>query len=133
MTRAIALPAVLLKARLPLPDRPPRLNVPVDAKARLLAALTAAVLFSRALELAKTSVPALIIVVPVKVLEPLSTNMPGPACVKEPEPLMTPANVLLSKQSKTSAPLSTMLPATLPTVPPLPICRLPALIVVPPV
>jgi hypothetical protein len=33
----------------------------------------------------------------------------------------------------TSAALSTMLPATLPVAPPLPICSVPALIVVPPV
>ena len=48
-------------------------------------------------------------------------------------PLMTPRKVSASLRLKTRVPLSTMSPATLPVVPPSPICSVPALIVVPPV
>ena len=46
---------------------------------------------------------------------------------------MMPAKVTLSVRLKTRAALSVTLPAIEPVVPPLPICRVPAVMVVPPV
>jgi len=64
---------------------------------------------------------------------PVSVVTPVPACVREPLPVIAPAKETTSLRLKTSPALLVMLPATLPAVPPSPICRVPALIVVPPV
>jgi hypothetical protein len=53
--------------------------------------------------------------------------------VSVPEPLTAPAKVEVSLRLNTRAALSVTFPAMLPLAPPLPICSVPALIVVPPV
>ena len=58
--------------------------------------------------------------------------MPVPAWVREPVPETTPPKVTLSERLKASAPLSRTLPVIEPVVPPLPTCRVPAEMVVPP-
>ena len=78
------------------------------------------------------SVPALIVVPPEYVLAPVRIVVPAPAWFSVPVPLTTPAYVRELLRLKISALLSVMLPATAPVVPPLPICSVPALIVVPP-
>ena len=66
---------------------------------------------------------------------PVRVVVPVPACVSVPLPLMTPATVSASLRLKISVPpLTTSGPApSVPVVPPLPICSVPALIVVAPV
>ena len=59
--------------------------------------------------------------------------MPVPELGERPVPEMTPAKVRASARLKISVPLLVTLPVIEPVVPPLPICRVPALIVVPPV
>lgn len=59
--------------------------------------------------------------------------MPVPALVREPVPEIAPAKVRLSERAKARVPLVTTSPERLPVVPPLPTCRVPAEIVVPPV
>src|SRR5437762_3353461 len=78
-------------------------------------------------------VPEDTLVIPEYVLFPVSTNVPEPDWVKEPEPETTPAKVMESERLKASAALFVTLPAMLPVVPPLPTCRTPAEMVVPPV
>ena len=58
--------------------------------------------------------------------------MPVPICCSEPVPETTPAKVMLSEWSKARIALSVTLPAIEPVVLPLPICSVPAEIVVPP-
>ena len=53
--------------------------------------VAATVLLSKALPLASTSEPPLIVVGPENVLELLSVSEPLPALVRLPEPLITPA------------------------------------------
>jgi hypothetical protein len=66
-------------------------------------------------------------------LAPLSVSVPVPAWVTIPAvPEMTPAKVMLSERLKVSVPVLATLPVIEPVVPPLPICRIPALMVVPP-
>ncbi|CAJ0895306.1 hypothetical protein R20233_03914 [Ralstonia sp. LMG 32965] len=60
-------------------------------------------------------------------------NVPAPDCTRLPAPLMLPAYVTASLRLKASVPLLTMLPATEPVVPPLPICSVPVVMVVAPV
>ena len=80
-----------------------------------------------------TSVPASTLVGPVYVLLAVSMVMPLPISHTPPVPEITPGNVTVSHRSKASVPLSVTLPTMTPVVPPLPSCRVPALMVVPPV
>jgi hypothetical protein len=66
------------------------------------------------------------------VLDPVSVTAPVPAKVTEPVPLMLPPKITASLWSNTRAELLVMSPVMLPVVLPLPICSVPALIVVPP-
>jgi hypothetical protein len=59
--------------------------------------------------------------------------VPKPICDTDPLPEMTPAKVIVSLRSKTSAPLSVTLPTMPPVAPPSPGCEIPDAIVVPPV
>ena len=59
--------------------------------------------------------------------------MPPPLFWTAPVPEMFPPNVTLLVRLKTNAPLFVTSPAIDPVVPPLPICNVPAAIVVPPV
>ena len=78
-------------------------------------------------------VPALIPVLPLKGLAPVSVSVPAPSLMSVPEPLIAPSNVRLPARLITSTPLFTTLPLpSVPVVPPLPTCKVPALIVVPP-
>jgi hypothetical protein len=63
---------------------------------------------------------------------PVSTVVPAPIWLMAPVPLRTPPTSSVSDRLNASAPLLTTSPAMLPVLPPLPICRVPALIVVPP-
>ena len=63
---------------------------------------------------------------------PVKVTMPALISRTLPEPLMLPAKVMLSERLKASTPLSRTLPMMEPVVPPLPICRVPAAMVVPP-
>jgi hypothetical protein len=65
-------------------------------------------------------------------LVPVSVTVALPMSSRLPEPLISPAKVMLSERLKARTPLSTTLPVIEPVVPPLPICRVPALMVVPP-
>ena len=56
-----------------------------------------------------------------------------PVWLTVPVPETFPAKVRVPVRSKAMAPLSTTFPTMLPVAPPLPICRVPALMVVPPV
>ena len=59
-------------------------------------------------------------------------SVPAPCLSTEPVPLMTAAEGELSVRLKIRAALSMTLPVIEPVVPPLPICRVPAAMVVPP-
>ena len=59
-------------------------------------------------------------------------RVPAPCLSTEPVPLMLPSKVMLSERLKIRAALSVTLPVIEPVVPPLPICRVPAAMVVPP-
>ncbi len=59
--------------------------------------------------------------------------VPVPSCVTLPVPLIGAAKPAAFDRSMTSAALSTMGPFTMPVVPPLPSCSVPALMVVVPV
>ena len=59
--------------------------------------------------------------------------VPLPFCWKAPVPDMAPSKVNTSERLIANVPLSTTSPAIDPLAPPLPSCRVPALIVVPPV
>ncbi|KGD58782.1 outer membrane autotransporter barrel 6 domain protein [Burkholderia pseudomallei] len=67
-------------------------------------------------------------------MAPVSVVVPVPICWIPPVPEITPLTVpALSLRLKISVPLSTTFPTMLPEVPPLPSCKAPAEIVVPPV
>ena len=66
-------------------------------------------------------------------MAPLSVNVPEPALVTDPLPLITPAYEKSLDRLKASAALLSTSPVMLPLVPPTPIRRVPALMVVPPV
>ena len=78
------------------------------------------------------SVPILIVVPPMYVLFPVRINVPLPACTKAPAPVTTPPKVTESLRPNAKVPLFVILPTMLPVVPPLPICSVHALMVVPP-
>ena len=59
--------------------------------------------------------------------------VPVPSCAKAPDPEMTPPKVNVSERLMAKMPLLVTLPAIEPLAPPLPSCRVPPLIVVPPV
>jgi hypothetical protein len=63
---------------------------------------------------------------------PVSVVVPAPICVTRPVPEMTPAKLRALERLKTSVPLSTTSPVIEPVVPPLPSCRVPPEMVVPP-
>ena len=63
---------------------------------------------------------------------PVSVVVPVPICCSEPVPETTPAKVMLSERSKVRIALSETFPVIDPDVAPLPICSVPAEIVVPP-
>ena len=77
--------------------------------------------------------PAATLTLPIDEPTPVSVRVPLPAWVSAPVPLSTPAKLVGSERSNTSVALSSTLPAMLPVVPPLPTCKVPALMVVPPV
>ncbi|MOA40380.1 hypothetical protein D3C78_1622480 [compost metagenome] len=62
-----------------------------------------------------------------------STRVPLPFCCTAPLPDTTPAKVKTSLRLNTRLLLLVILPATEPVAPPLPICSVPALMLVPPV
>ena len=74
-----------------------------------------------------------IVVVPVKVLLPVSVRVPEPFWARLPVPLITPLKVTLLLRLNTREALSVMLPASEPVAPPLPIRNVPPAIVVVPV
>src|SRR5258708_2090041 len=80
-----------------------------------------------------TSMPLLTVVLPEYVSVLGSISVPVPCCTSEPDPLMTPPKLTLSAWLKAIVPLSVTLPNSDPLVPPLPICSVPALMVVGPV
>jgi hypothetical protein len=65
-------------------------------------------------------------------LAPVRTISPVPVCCTEPVPEMMPLKIAVVDRAKASVALLTMLPLSEPLVP-APICRVPPLIVVPPV
>ena len=77
--------------------------------------------------------PPVMVVRPVKVLSPLRVSAPEPSLVRVPVPLMSPARVWALERRMVRLALSTISPATEPVKPPLPSCRVPALMVVTPV
>ncbi|CAM5204718.1 hypothetical protein BTHI11S_06332 [Bosea thiooxidans] len=58
--------------------------------------------------------------------------MPAPVLVRLPEPEIVPPKLKSSSRLKISEPLLVTVPEIEPEVPPFPICKVPALIVVPP-
>ncbi len=62
----------------------------------------------------------------------MSVSVPDPAWVTEPEPEMVPSKVTSSERLKTRAPSLATSPVMAPVLPPLPICSVPAEMVVPP-
>ena len=64
---------------------------------------------------------------------PLKVSAPLPDWVRLPVPLITPLRATASERLTTRAALLSTLPAMLPLAPPAPNCKLPALMVVPPV
>ena len=87
----------------------------------------------RAVALFSLRTPALSKAIPVKLFVPPNKSVPVPACSMLPLPeISAEKHAPLSERSKTKRPLSRMLPTTPPVVPLLPNCRVPALIVVPP-
>jgi len=56
------------------------------------------------------SIPALIVVVPDKLLFAVNTNVPTPDWTKLPGPLITPLKVTVSLRSKAKVPLSVTFP-----------------------
>ena len=83
----------------------------------------------------RRKVPALMVVVPLKVLSAVSVKVPVPICNKAPEPLITPEYVSASDLLNQTCDLFevTTLPSKLPLVALLPICKTPASNSVPPV
>src|SRR5262249_28314734 len=80
-----------------------------------------------------TSLPAEIIVPPVYVFVPVRNVIPVPRCSKTPVPEMLASLAATQKQRSTErTPLFTTLPVMLPVLPPLPNCRVPDEINVPP-
>ena len=78
-------------------------------------------------------VPPLRVTVPVKELEPVRVNWSLFWATRLPLPLKALGKVRLSVRAKTSVPLSvTAPPGRLPVLPPLPICKVPAEMVVVP-
>ena len=79
-------------------------------------------------------VPALMVVEPLQSLLAVSVVVPVPAWVTVPVPeILALTTKALSLRLKTRAPLSVMAPVPMvPDVPPLPICKVPALMVVVP-
>jgi hypothetical protein len=57
---------------------------------------------------------------------------PPPNWFTEPVPETTPPNVTASERLKARVPLSVTSPAMEPVVPPVPSCKVPAVIIVPP-
>ena len=83
--------------------------------------------------LVSTNVPPLIVVAPVYVLLAVSVRVLPPSLVRLPVPPMVLATVMASDRLNTKAPLLVTVPVPkLPSVPPAPICNVPALIVVVP-
>ena len=79
------------------------------------------------------SVPAVTVVAPVYVFAPVRVSVPGPSCVSVPLPLTTCASVTASLRFTIRAPVLLIGPLpTLPVVPPVPSCSVPAAIVVAP-
>ena len=78
-------------------------------------------------------VPAETVVSPVYVLSPSKVSVFEANFVTVPVPLITPEYVCASERLKVTFALLTILPVTLPEVPPAPICKVPAETVVPPV
>ncbi len=66
-------------------------------------------------------------------LLPLRVVVPVPTCDRAPVPLIAPARLRSLLRLKTSVPLLVTSPTMLPEVPPLPSCKVPAVMVVPPV
>jgi hypothetical protein len=79
------------------------------------------------------SVPALTAVAPEYVPAPDSVSVPMPILVSDPVPLIAPLKARSSLRLNVSAALLTISPTIDPVGPPLPICSVPPLIVVPPV
>ena len=78
-------------------------------------------------------VPTLIVVAPVYVLAPASVSTPVPACVTEPVPLMALLRVMGLVKLNVKPALSTIpLVPMEPDEPPLPICKMPPVMLVPP-
>src|SRR5882724_10887278 len=77
--------------------------------------------------------PAEIVVVPEYVLAPVSVAVPPPIWVRAPVPVIAPPTVIASERLNARVALLVMLPVIEPEVPPLPICRVPAEMVVVPV
>jgi hypothetical protein len=67
------------------------------------------------------------------VLSLVKTVVPGPFCWNAPAPEIRLAKVNVSERLTAKMPLLTTSPASEPLVPPLPSCKVPALIVVGPV
>ena len=76
--------------------------------------------------------PALMVVPPPYVLLPVRMVVPVPFCCNAPVPEMTPRRVKTSERLTASVPLLSTSPTMPPLVPPLPSCKVPALMVVPP-
>jgi hypothetical protein len=66
------------------------------------------------------------------VLLPVKMVVPVPSWSTRPVPLIAPASASVFERFSTSAALLVMSPTTAPVVPPLPSCRVPAAMVVPP-
>ena len=122
--RAARAPAELPGSTVPLTVRFPTGPSPISV------APEATVTAEFASEPLTSSVPALTVVLPLIPLTPDSVNVPAPFFVSVPVPLITPAYVTLSDRFQTKAALFTMSAVTEPDVPPLPICTVPALLVI---
>jgi hypothetical protein len=81
----------------------------------------------------RAKVPDWMFVLPVYVLATVSAVVPLPTWITAPDPEMMPPKATASDRLKASVPLSLTSPTIEPELPPLPSCRVPAEMVVPPV
>ena len=77
-------PAVLLKTRLPVLTRPPKVAEPRPPKLRCPEPLVSSVLCCRASPPPRASVPLLISVLPLKVFAPVRVSVAAPVQVQAP-------------------------------------------------
>ena len=122
---------ICFRAPVPLME-PPNVTVSVRLKASTPWFVTLPVRLPVVPPAPTCNVPDSMRVPPVYVFTPVRTSVLGLTCRRPPVPLIAPSNVTESARLNASTPLVVTLPTMLPSRPPSPICRVPAVIIVPP-